>query len=140
MEVCCLPGAWVKDIMRKLPSLVRLSDVYPLLLFHVSGDEATTLIPRAIKRDFRALGRLVREHRLFLPLSFQLRAASLEVTDRLSLFIYGSMAGVTATVLDVLIMGWPTWHQACWCQTGFTFLKEGKGSLITSWRGLLTEL
>jgi len=34
-EVCCLLGAWVKDIARKLPRLVRSSDYYPLLLFHV---------------------------------------------------------------------------------------------------------
>ena len=60
-EACCLPGARVKDITRKLPSLVRPSDYYPLLLFHVGGDEVAMRSPRAIKRDFRALGRLVRE-------------------------------------------------------------------------------
>ena len=60
-EVCCFPGARVKDITRKLPSLVRPSDYYPLLLFRVGGDEVATRSPRAIKRDFRALGRLVRE-------------------------------------------------------------------------------
>ncbi|KAK4806799.1 hypothetical protein QYF61_005595 [Mycteria americana] len=57
-EVCCLPGARVKDITRILPSLVRPSDYYPLLLFHVGGDEAATRSPRVIKRDLRALGRL----------------------------------------------------------------------------------
>ena len=57
-EVCCLPEARVKDITRKLPSLVQPLDYYPLLLFHVGGDEAATCSPRAIKRDFRALGRL----------------------------------------------------------------------------------
>jgi len=56
-EVCCLPGAWVKDITRKLPSSIQPSDYYPLLLFHVGGDAAATCSPRAIKRDFRALGR-----------------------------------------------------------------------------------
>ena len=30
-EVCYLPGAWVKDIRKKLPSLVWPSDYYPLL-------------------------------------------------------------------------------------------------------------
>jgi len=60
-EVCCLPGARVKGITRKLPSLVRPSDYSPLLLFHLGGDEAATHSPRAIKRDFRALGHLVRE-------------------------------------------------------------------------------
>ncbi|KAK4808505.1 hypothetical protein QYF61_005822 [Mycteria americana] len=60
-EACCLPGAWVKDITRILPNLVQPSDYYPLLLFHVGGDEAATQSPRAIKRDFRALGQLVRD-------------------------------------------------------------------------------
>ncbi|GAB0210155.1 hypothetical protein GRJ2_003481300 [Grus japonensis] len=55
-EACCLPGARVKDIMRKLPSLVRPSDCYPLLLLHVGGDEAETCNAKAIKRDFRLLG------------------------------------------------------------------------------------
>ncbi|KAK4827179.1 hypothetical protein QYF61_015141 [Mycteria americana] len=58
-EVCCLLGARVKDVTRIFPSLVRPSDYYPLLLFHVGGDEAATRSPRAIKRDFRALGRLL---------------------------------------------------------------------------------
>jgi len=49
-EVCCLPRAWVKDITRKLPSLVRPSDYYPLLLFHVGGNEAAMHSPRAIQR------------------------------------------------------------------------------------------
>ena len=31
-EVCCLPEARVKDVTRILPSLVRPSDYYPLLL------------------------------------------------------------------------------------------------------------
>ena len=31
-EVCCLPGAWVRDITKKLPGLVHSSDYYPLLL------------------------------------------------------------------------------------------------------------
>ncbi|KAK4816772.1 hypothetical protein QYF61_022770 [Mycteria americana] len=57
-EACCLPGAHMKDITRILPSLVWPSDYYPLLLFHVGGNEAATRSPRAIKRDFRALGSL----------------------------------------------------------------------------------
>jgi len=60
-EACCMPGAWVKDITRKLPRLIWPSDYYPLLLFHVGGNEATTHSPRVIKRDFRALGWWVRE-------------------------------------------------------------------------------
>jgi len=58
-EVCCLPGARVRDVAKKLPGLVRPSDYYPLLVMQVGGDEVAERSPKAIKRDFRALGRLV---------------------------------------------------------------------------------
>jgi len=58
---------------------------------------------------------------LFFPLSFQLQAAKLEETDGSGL-LCGAMAGVTATVLFFLIMGWAIQHQACGCQMGFTSL------------------
>jgi len=53
------PGAWVRDVARKLPGLVRPSDSYTLLVVQVGGDEIAERSPKAIKRDFRALGRLV---------------------------------------------------------------------------------
>lgn len=59
-EVSCLPGARIKDIRRKLPSLVQSSDYYPLLIFQVGSDEVGTRSLRAMKNDFRALGRLVK--------------------------------------------------------------------------------
>lgn len=31
-EVCCFPGACVRDIAKKLPGLLRPSDYYPLLI------------------------------------------------------------------------------------------------------------
>jgi len=37
-------------------SLVQPSDHYPLLVMQVGGDEIAERSPRAIKRDFRALG------------------------------------------------------------------------------------
>jgi len=52
-EVCSLPGARVRD------AAVRPSDYYPLLVMQVGGDEVAERSPKAIKRDFRALGRLV---------------------------------------------------------------------------------
>jgi len=58
-DVCCLPGAWVRDVARKLPGLVRPSAYYPFLVMQVDGDEITERSPKAIKRDFRALGQLV---------------------------------------------------------------------------------
>jgi len=58
-EVCSLPGARVRDVAKKLPGLVRPSDYYPLLVMQVGGDKIAERSPKAIKRDFRALGRLV---------------------------------------------------------------------------------
>jgi len=58
-EVCCLPGARVRDGARKLPGLVRPSDYYPVLVMQVGGDEIAERSPKAIESYFRALGRLV---------------------------------------------------------------------------------
>jgi len=57
-DVCCLPGARVRDVARKLPGLVQPSDYYPLLVMQVSGHEIMERSPKAIKTDFRALGQL----------------------------------------------------------------------------------
>jgi len=55
-EVCCLPGAQVRDIARKLPGLVRPFGYYPLLLVQIGSDKVRDNSAWAIKRDFRALG------------------------------------------------------------------------------------
>jgi len=55
-EVCCLPGAQVRDVAKKFPGLVRPSGYYPLLVMQVGGDEVAERSPKAIKRDFRPLG------------------------------------------------------------------------------------
>jgi len=57
--VCCLPGARVRDISRKLPGLIHPSDYYPLLIVQAGNDEVADRSLRAIKNDFRGLGRLV---------------------------------------------------------------------------------
>ena len=59
-EACCLPGTWVKDITRRLLSLVQPSDYYPLLVLHLGGEEVATCSPREIKRDFKELGWVIR--------------------------------------------------------------------------------
>ena len=60
-EVCCLPGAQVRDGARNISHLVKPSDYYyPLLVFHIGNKEVGKRSPRAIKRDFRALGRLLK--------------------------------------------------------------------------------
>ncbi|XP_042671795.1 uncharacterized protein LOC122158835 [Centrocercus urophasianus] len=58
-EVCCLPAARVRDISRKLPSLIRPSDYYPLLIVQAGSDEIPVRSQRIIKNDFRRLGKLV---------------------------------------------------------------------------------
>ena len=55
-----LPGAWVKDLIAKLPTLVRPQDYYPLLIFQVGSNNITRRSPKVMKRDFRALGKLVK--------------------------------------------------------------------------------
>ena len=57
--MCCLPGARVRDISRRLPGLIRPSDYYPLLIIQAGSDEVAERSLRAIKKDFRGLGRVV---------------------------------------------------------------------------------
>ena len=59
-EVCCLPGAWVRDVARNISCLIKPSNYYPLLVFHIGNEEVGRRSSRAIKRDFRALGRLLK--------------------------------------------------------------------------------
>jgi len=106
-EVCCLQGDRVRDITRKLPSLVQPSDYHPLLLFHLGGDEVAVHSPRMIKRDFRALGHLVRESGAQVIFSSLLSVAGSDVT-RNNLLAHGSVAGVTDTISAFLTTGWPT--------------------------------
>ncbi|XP_068784552.1 uncharacterized protein [Struthio camelus] len=58
-EVCCLPGARIRDVMERLPRLVHTSDYYPLLLFHVGANDTKGKL-ETIKQDFRALGMVVK--------------------------------------------------------------------------------
>jgi len=57
--VCCLPGAQVRDITRKLPKLVRSTDYFPLLIVQVGSDEIALRSLQTMKRDCRGLGSLV---------------------------------------------------------------------------------
>ena len=54
-EVCCLPGARVRDFAKKVKRLVRPTDYYPLLVFQAGSDEVATRSPKAIKGDFKDL-------------------------------------------------------------------------------------
>lgn len=58
-EVYCLSGAWVRDITKKCPGLVHLSDYYLLLVVQAGSSEITERSLRVIKRDFRTLELLI---------------------------------------------------------------------------------
>ena len=58
-EVCCLRGAWVRNISRKLPGLIHPSDYYPLLIVQAGSDEIAGRSLMVIKNDFSGLGRIV---------------------------------------------------------------------------------
>ena len=53
-EVCCLPGARIRDITRKLPKLVRSSDYFPLLTVQVGSDEIAQRSLQTVKNIQRA--------------------------------------------------------------------------------------
>ena len=59
-EVCCLPGAWVRDVARNITHLVKPSDYYPLPVFHIGNKKVGKRSSWVIKRDLRALGRLLK--------------------------------------------------------------------------------
>ncbi|KAK4807100.1 hypothetical protein QYF61_018441 [Mycteria americana] len=50
-EVCCLPGAHIRNITERLPSLVNPTDYDPLLIFYVGSNDTVTRQLRTIKRD-----------------------------------------------------------------------------------------
>lgn len=53
------PCIWVRDIFRKIPSLIYLSDYYSLLTVQTCSDEDSEKSIRIIKKDFRGPRRLV---------------------------------------------------------------------------------
>lgn len=57
-EDCCLSGACIRDVKRKLPALIQPLDL--LLIFQVVDEEDSRQGLRAIKRDFRAFGQVVK--------------------------------------------------------------------------------
>ncbi|XP_074822485.1 steryl-sulfatase isoform X2 [Natator depressus] len=60
-EVCCLPGAKVRDVMERLPRLIKPSDRYPFLLLHVGTNDTAKNDLERITADYVALGRRIKE-------------------------------------------------------------------------------
>lgn len=59
-DVCCLPRARIWDITVRVPQLVKITDYYPLLLFHVGINDARKQNMGRIKEGFKALGAQVK--------------------------------------------------------------------------------
>ncbi|XP_074806320.1 uncharacterized protein LOC141986053 [Natator depressus] len=60
-EVCCLPGAKIRDVTERLPRLIKPSDHYPFLLLHVGTNDTAKNDPERITADYVALGRRIKE-------------------------------------------------------------------------------
>ncbi|KAM7151046.1 uncharacterized protein RBU57_013820 [Macrochelys suwanniensis] len=60
-EVCCLPGARIRDVTERLPRLIKPSDRYPFLLLHVGTNDTAKNDLERITADYVALGRRIKE-------------------------------------------------------------------------------
>ncbi|GAB0186650.1 hypothetical protein GRJ2_001130300 [Grus japonensis] len=60
-EVCCLPGVHIRDATDRLQSLLQSTDCHLLLLFHTGSSDTGRSSLRSIKKDYRALGMVVRD-------------------------------------------------------------------------------
>lgn len=61
MEVCSLPRGRIRDVNRKLSSIIQPLDYCPLLFFQVDTNGIVAGNLRSTKRGFRALGRQIRD-------------------------------------------------------------------------------
>ena len=59
-EVCCLLGAQVKDVRKKLPSIVGPQITIPYCFFRVGSNDIGRTSLRTRKKDFGALGQQVK--------------------------------------------------------------------------------
>ncbi|CAJ0916575.1 unnamed protein product [Ranitomeya imitator] len=60
-EVCCLPGAMIKDVTDRIPKLFNSKDVHPFLLIHVGTNDTARKDLPTICKDFEELGKKVKE-------------------------------------------------------------------------------
>ncbi|CAJ0925451.1 unnamed protein product, partial [Ranitomeya imitator] len=56
-EVCCLPGAMIKDVTDRIPKLFSSKDVHPFLLIHVGTNDTARKDLPTICKDFEELGK-----------------------------------------------------------------------------------
>ena len=105
------------------------TDLYPLLLFHMGDDQSVTCSSRAIERNFRSLGYLLKESRIQVLSLLPLVGKDTVRNRRTQSIDIGFVTDTNAIIFGrfFLITGWPTWHWACSHQIAFTSLKEGRG-------------
>lgn len=60
-EVCCLPGAYIWDIRKRLPGMTKPKDYSLLLFFQAESHEATTKKFLNIRKKFMSLGNLLKQ-------------------------------------------------------------------------------
>ena len=60
-EVCCYPGACIRDIAERIPQLLRPTDHYPMLLIHVGTNDMARSTPSQVMRHYRELGAGLRD-------------------------------------------------------------------------------
>ena len=60
-EVCCLPGACIKDVTERVERLVKPKDTYPFLLIHEGTNDTAHCSVEHMKRDYVALGKRVKD-------------------------------------------------------------------------------
>ncbi|XP_075769327.1 uncharacterized protein LOC142821635 isoform X1 [Pelodiscus sinensis] len=106
-EVCCLPGARIRDVTEALSRIIRPSDYYPMLLIHVGTNDTARCDTERIKCDYRALGVWVKEF-------------GAQVVFSSILPVKGRGLGRERCILEV-----NAWLRR-WChQEGFGFLDHG---------------
>ncbi|XP_075757100.1 uncharacterized protein LOC142818831 isoform X1 [Pelodiscus sinensis] len=106
-EVCCLPGARIRDVTEALSRIIRPSDYYPMLLIHVGTNDTARCDTERIKCGYRALGVRVKEF-------------GAQVVFSSILPVKGRGPGRERCILEV-----NAWLRR-WCrQEGFGFLDHG---------------
>jgi len=118
------------------------SDYYPLLVVQVGEDEITERSPKAIKRDFRALGRLLEGSGAQMVFS-SIPSVAGNSTER----------GRKTHLIDRWLKDWCHWwyfgffdHGEAYMAPGLRAIdgvelsQRGKGFLATSWRCSLRGL
>ena len=130
-EVCCLLGVRVKDVRKKLPSIVRPTDYYPLLLFQVGSDDLGRTSLRTLKKDFRALGR-------------QVKGSGAQVVFSSIPPAIGNNEGldIMGQQINTWLKAWCAWQGFGFFDLGSIYMRPGllatnRNSLFHRWKGVL---